>query len=66
MINIRENKLKSVLCMPLMYQGDISKILYIENDLSTGAFTEDRVEFLKSAFFTNGYINRKFKDIWAS
>ncbi len=43
---IRENKLKSVLCMPLMYQGNISKILYIENNLSTGAFTEDRVGFL--------------------
>lgn len=37
---------KSVLCTPLLYQGKLSGILYLENNLITGAFTSDRVEVL--------------------
>ena len=37
---------KSVLCSPLVNQGQLSGILYLENNLTTGAFTEDRIEVL--------------------
>ncbi|MFL9452502.1 ATP-binding protein [Tolypothrix bouteillei VB521301_2] len=38
---------KSILCTPLLYQGKLNGILYLENNLTTGAFTSDRVEILK-------------------
>lgn len=38
---------KSILCTPLLNQGKLSGILYLENNLTTGAFTSDRVETLK-------------------
>jgi predicted ATPase/signal transduction histidine kinase/CheY-like chemotaxis protein len=39
-------KPKSILCTPLLNQGKLSGILYLENNLSTGAFTSDRLEIL--------------------
>jgi len=38
---------KSILCTPLLHQGKLSGILYLENNLTTGAFTPERVEVLK-------------------
>ncbi|KAB8318835.1 AAA family ATPase [Tolypothrix campylonemoides VB511288] len=38
---------KSILCTPLLYKGKLSGILYLENNLTTSAFTSDRVEVLK-------------------
>ncbi|MEG4574043.1 ATP-binding sensor histidine kinase [Microcoleus sp. N3A4] len=38
---------KSILCTPLIHQGKLSGILYLENNLTTGAFTPDRLEMLK-------------------
>jgi predicted ATPase/GAF domain-containing protein len=37
---------KSILCTPLLNQGKLSGILYLENNLTTDAFTPDRVEVL--------------------
>ncbi|KYC36964.1 PAS domain S-box protein [Scytonema hofmannii PCC 7110] len=37
---------KSVLCAPLLNQGQLTAILYLENNLTTGAFTPDRLEVL--------------------
>ncbi|MBD2518544.1 AAA family ATPase [Nostoc sp. FACHB-973] len=37
---------KSLLCMPILHQGKLLGILYLENNLTTGAFTSDRVEIL--------------------
>ncbi|PHJ64307.1 histidine kinase [Nostoc linckia z18] len=37
---------KSVLCTPILRQGKLMGILYLENNLTTGAFTSDRVELL--------------------
>ncbi|MDZ8056078.1 MAG: AAA family ATPase [Aulosira sp. ZfuCHP01] len=34
---------KSILCAPIFYQGKLIGILYLENNLATGAFTSDRV-----------------------
>ena len=37
---------KSVLCAPLLNQGQLSGVLYLENNLTTEAFTADRIEVL--------------------
>ncbi|MGB3532591.1 MAG: AAA family ATPase [Microcoleaceae cyanobacterium] len=37
---------KSILCTPIMRQDKIVAILYLENNLITGAFTRERVELL--------------------
>jgi serine phosphatase RsbU (regulator of sigma subunit) len=36
----------SVLCMPIRHLGKLSGILYLENALTRGAFTEERVQLL--------------------
>lgn len=38
---------KSVLCVPIFYQGKFTGILYLENTLTTGAFTSERLELLR-------------------
>ncbi|MEG4589838.1 AAA family ATPase [Microcoleus sp. MOSTC5] len=38
---------KSILCTPLLNQGKLGGILYLENNLAIGAFTSERVETLK-------------------
>ncbi|WP_392530690.1 AAA family ATPase [Nostoc sp. C117] len=38
---------KSILCTPLLHQGKLSGILYLENNLITHAFTPERIEILK-------------------
>ncbi|MGK7917279.1 MAG: AAA-like domain-containing protein, partial [Prochloraceae cyanobacterium] len=38
---------KSILCTPLLHQGKLIGLLYLENNLTTGAFTQDRLEVLK-------------------
>ena len=38
---------KSILCTPLLHQGKLSGILYLENNLTTGAFTPDHIEVLR-------------------
>ncbi|MCW8931250.1 MAG: diguanylate cyclase [Gammaproteobacteria bacterium] len=37
----------SVLCVPILNQGNLSGIVYLENNLTEGAFTEDRLELLQ-------------------
>jgi predicted ATPase/signal transduction histidine kinase len=44
---ITQHQAKSILCTPLINQGKLISILYLENNLTTGAFTCDRVELLK-------------------
>ena len=44
---ILANQVKSVLCTPLLNQNQLSGILYLENNLTTAAFTTDRIEVLK-------------------
>ncbi|MGD2181356.1 PAS domain S-box protein [Lusitaniella coriacea] len=43
---IRSNCPKSLLCTPIIYGGKLTGILYLENNLSIGAFTRDRLEVL--------------------
>ncbi|MBF8276404.1 MAG: putative ATPase [Candidatus Brocadiaceae bacterium] len=44
---IKETQPKSLLCACMIYQGRMIGILYLENNLACGAFTPERVEFLK-------------------
>ncbi len=38
---------KSVFCMPMFHQGQLIGVLYLENNLVTNAFAEDRLNVLK-------------------
>lgn len=40
------NQTKSILCTPLLNQGNLSGIVYLENNLTTEAFTPERIELL--------------------
>lgn len=46
-IYVMQNQSKSILCSPLLNQGKLSGLIYLENHLITGAFTSDRIELLK-------------------
>ncbi len=43
---ILHNKVKSILCTPFLFHGELLGILYIENNLFANAFTVDRLELL--------------------
>jgi predicted ATPase/signal transduction histidine kinase/CheY-like chemotaxis protein/HPt (histidine-containing phosphotransfer) domain-containing protein len=45
--DILARKPKSIICMPLLHQGRLSGILYLENNLTTYAFTPERLEILR-------------------
>ncbi|BAZ41528.1 multi-sensor signal transduction multi-kinase [Calothrix sp. NIES-4101] len=40
------NKPQSLLCNPILKQGRLIAILYLENNLTTGAFTNDRLQVI--------------------
>ena len=44
---IQKNATKSLLCMCIKRNNEVKGILYFENNLSKGAFTRDRIHFLK-------------------
>ena len=43
---IQKRQPKSILCAPFINQGKVRAIVYLENNLATGAFTSERVELL--------------------
>lgn len=43
---IEEQQTKSLLCSPIVRQGRLVGVLYLENNLSAGAFTKERFELL--------------------
>jgi len=43
---LQKHQAKSVLCIPILNQGQLLGVLYLENHLTVGAFTSDRVEVL--------------------
>jgi PAS domain S-box-containing protein len=45
--HIRREKTKSLLCVPLLSRGRLIGIIYLENNLTTHAFTPDRVQLLE-------------------
>jgi PAS domain S-box-containing protein len=44
---IKAHQPKSILCLPLINQGKLISIVYLENNLATDAFTAERLEVLK-------------------
>ena len=46
-IYIVKNNIKSILCAPIINQGTLIALLYLENNLAAGAFTAERQEVLK-------------------
>ncbi len=43
---IQTHQIQSVLCFPIVYQQQLRAILYLENNLTPGAFTPDRLQML--------------------
>ncbi|MEH2379465.1 MAG: AAA family ATPase [Nostoc sp.] len=43
---IQQNQTKSLLCLPLLNQSKLVGVLYLENQLATGAFTPERSQVL--------------------
>jgi predicted ATPase/C4-dicarboxylate-specific signal transduction histidine kinase len=44
---IRQTSARSILCAPILLQGKLAGMLYLENNLIEGTFTADRLEVLK-------------------
>jgi predicted ATPase/serine phosphatase RsbU (regulator of sigma subunit)/tRNA A-37 threonylcarbamoyl transferase component Bud32 len=44
---IQHHQPKSILCFPLINQGQLVSIIYLENNLTAGAFTSERLEVLR-------------------
>ncbi|KAJ3160525.1 hypothetical protein HDU88_007936 [Geranomyces variabilis] len=45
---IASRRTKSTLCCPIMHQNTVTGVVYLENDLQSGAFTGDRLELIQS------------------
>ncbi len=43
----KQQEPKSILCTPIIKQGKLIGIIYLENNLTTGAFTAERLELLE-------------------
>ena len=43
---IQKHKPKSILCAPIINQGNFIGLIYLENNLSAGAFSSDRMELI--------------------
>ncbi len=44
---LKSHQTKSLLCTPLLDQGKVRGIIYLENNLIVGAFTQERLEILR-------------------
>ncbi len=44
---LRRSRARSILCLPLIRQGNLAGMLYLENTLAVGAFTSNRVAVLE-------------------
>lgn len=44
---IRNSQLKSLICLPIIHQGKLNGLLYLENNLTIDAFTLERLDLLK-------------------
>ncbi|KAI3593696.1 hypothetical protein D9X30_1423 [Cupriavidus sp. U2] len=48
---IRQRRTRSMLCLPLLNQGKLTGVLYLENGLAPGAFVPARIEVIKLLAF---------------
>ncbi|MBZ8180261.1 ATP-binding sensor histidine kinase [Oscillatoria salina] len=44
---LKNYQVKSVLCSPLLNRGQLAGVVYLENNLTVGAFTPDRLEVIQ-------------------
>lgn len=44
---IKENQSKSVMCYPVISKGKLVAVVYLENNLTTHAFTRERIEIMR-------------------
>ncbi|MBF0184665.1 MAG: AAA family ATPase [Magnetococcales bacterium] len=44
---VLRNRSKSILCVPLVYNGQVNRVIYLENNLATHAFTHFQVESVR-------------------
>ncbi|MET0791959.1 MAG: PAS domain S-box protein [Polyangiaceae bacterium] len=44
---LTQHRMRSVLCFPLVRQGELAGVLYLENQLTSHAFTADRIAVLR-------------------
>ncbi|MDB5101401.1 MAG: sensor protein [Cyanobacteria bacterium RYN_339] len=61
---VAANRPRSVMCLPLVHQGALAGVLYLENNLATGVFTPRRLEALQllSAHMAIGLTNAGLYD----
>ncbi|MCB1320764.1 MAG: GAF domain-containing protein, partial [Leptospiraceae bacterium] len=45
---IKANQTRSLLCTPVIHQGKLIGIVYLENNLNSGAFTPERLEVIET------------------
>ena len=43
---VRSREARSLLCLPVLHQGEVRAVLYLENNLTSGAFTADHLAIL--------------------
>ncbi|MEM7180799.1 MAG: GAF domain-containing protein [Spirochaetota bacterium] len=44
----KSNKTHSILCTPMLNKGTLTSIIYLENNLTSGVFTDERIQILKT------------------
>ena len=44
---IRQHHIQSILCAPILLQNELAGLIYLENNLTPGAFTKDRLEVVR-------------------
>jgi PAS domain S-box-containing protein len=44
---VKQHQCKSILCVPIITQGQLIGLFYLENNLATGIFTSNRLELIK-------------------
>lgn len=45
---VRDHEVRSVLCVPILHQQELTGVLYLENNLISGAFTGERVMLVQA------------------
>ena len=45
--HVKEHRVRSILCVPILRQGEILGVLYLENNRATHAFTQERIALLQ-------------------
>ncbi|MFC1617259.1 AAA family ATPase [Candidatus Margulisiibacteriota bacterium] len=44
---IKQNKCKSIMCFPIVFKNELFGIIYLENNISAGIYTEKKKEYIR-------------------